>query len=193
MENISEAVISKVKVEALDIIKEAEAKAREEREKATKQREVKLHEEKQRLLGEARQEAARIVAQASIKSRQELSRAKNAVINKMTDRVRQELSQISSNEKYSMTLIQEAVEAIGADKARIYVLPKSVDATRKLLESNKELANRITEVKEANFTGGIIAESIDGTLRIDNSYESRLEMLLPILLPEINNELFETP
>lgn len=193
MENISEAVISKVKVEALDIIKEAEAKAREEREKATKQREVKLHEEKQRLLEEARQEAARIVAQASIKSRQELSRAKNAVINKMTDRVRQELSQISSNEKYSMTLIQEAVEAIGADKARIYVLPKSVDATRKLLESNKELANRITEVKEANFTGGIIAESIDGTLRIDNSYESRLEMLLPILLPEINNELFETP
>ncbi len=92
-----------------------------------------------------------------------------------------------------MTLIQEAVEAIGADKARIYVLPKSVDTTRKLLESNKELANKITEVKEANFTGGIIAESIDGTLRIDNSYESRLEMLLPILLPEINNELFETP
>lgn len=193
MENISVAVISKVKVEALDIIKEAEAKAREEREKATKQREVKLHKEKQRLLGEARQEAARIVAQASIKARQELSRAKNAVINKITDRVRQELSQISSNEKYSMTLIQEAVEAIGADKARIYVLPKSVDTTRKLLESNKELANRITEVKEANFTGGIIAESIDGTLRIDNSYESRLEMLLPILLPEINNELFETP
>jgi V/A-type H+-transporting ATPase subunit E len=193
MENLSEAVISKVKVEALDIIREAEAKAREEREKATKQQEVKLQEEKQKLLGEARQEAARIVAQASIKSRQELSRAKNAVINKMTDRVRQELSQISSNEKYSMTLIQEAVEAIGADKARIYVPPKSVDATRKLLESNKELANRITEVKEANFTGGIIAESIDGTFRIDNSYESRLEMLLPILLPELNNELFETP
>lgn len=193
MENLSEAVISKVKVEALDIIREAEAKAREEREKATKQQEVKLQEEKQKLLGEARQEAARIVAQASIKSRQKLSRAKNAVINKMTDRVRQELSQISSNEKYSMTLIQEAVEAIGADKARIYVPPKSVDATQKLLESNKELANRITEVKEANFTGGIIAESIDGTFRIDNSYESRLEMLLPILLPELNNELFETP
>jgi len=193
MENISEAVISKVKVQALDIIKEAEAEAQEEREKAKKQREIKLQEEKQKLLEEAREEAARIVAQASIKSRQELSRAKNAVINKITDRARQELSEISSNEKYSMSLIQEAVEAIGADKARIYVPPKSVDATRKLLESNKELANRITEVKEANFTGGIIAESIDGTFRIDNSYESRLEMLLPILLPEINNELFETP
>lgn len=192
MENISEAVISKVKVEALDIIKEAEGEAQEEREKAKKQREIKLQEEKQKLLEEAREEAARIVAQASIKSRQELSRAKNAVINKMTDRARQELSEISSNEKYSMSLIQEAVEAIGADKARIYVPPKSIDATRKLLESNKELTNRITEVKEANFTGGIIAESIDGTLRIDNSYESRLEMLLPILLPEINNELFET-
>ena len=193
MENIGEVVISKVKAEALDIVKEAEARAREEREKAKRQRKLKLQEEKQKLLGEAREEAARIVAQASIKSRQELSGAKNAVINKMTDRVRQELSETSSNEKYSMNLIQEAVEAIGASKARIYVPPKSVDATRKLLESNKQLATRISEVKEANFTGGIIAENIDGILRIDNSYESRLEMLLPILLPEISNEFFKTP
>jgi len=193
MENIGEVVISKVKAEALDIVKEAEARAREEREKAKRQRKLKLQEEKQKLLGEAREEAARIVAQASIKSRQELSGAKNAVINKMTDRVRQELSEISSNENYSMNLIQEAVEAIGASKARIYVPPKNVDATRKLLESNKQLATRISEVKEANFTGGIIAENIDGTLRIDNSYESRLEMLLPILLPEISNEFFKTP
>lgn len=193
MENIGEVVINKVKAEALDIVKEAEARAREEREKAKRQRKLKLQEEKQKLLGEAGEEAARIVAQASIKSRQELSGAKNAVINKMTDRVRQELSEISSNENYSMNLIQEAVEAIGASKARIYVPPKSVDATRKLLESNKQLATRIAEVKEANFTGGIIAENIDGTLRIDNSYESRLEMLLPILLPEISNEFFKTP
>ena len=35
MENIGEVVISKVKAEALDIIKEAEARAREEREKAS--------------------------------------------------------------------------------------------------------------------------------------------------------------
>jgi len=193
MENIGEVVISKVKAEALDIVKEAEARAREEREKAKRQRKLKLQEEKQKLLGEAREEAARIVARASIKSRQELSGAKNAVINKLTDRVRQELSGISSNENYSMNLIQEAVEAIGASKARIYVPPKGVDATRKLLESNKQLATRITEAKEANFTGGIIAENIDGTLRIDNSYESRLEMLLPILLPEISNEFFKTP
>ncbi|MCD6599192.1 MAG: V-type ATP synthase subunit E [Dehalococcoidia bacterium] len=193
MENIGEVVINKVKAEALSIIKDAEARAREEREEAKRQRELKLQEEKQKVLREAREEATRIVAQASIKSRQELSNAKNAVINKLTDRIRQDLSEISSNENYSMNLIQEAVEATSASKIRIYVPPRSVDTTRKLLKSNKQLATRVTEVKEANFTGGIIAENIDGTLRIDNSYESRLEMLLPILLPEISNKFFKTP
>jgi len=46
------------------------------------------------------------------------------------------------------------------------------------------------EVKEDNFTGGVIAETLDGTLRMDNIYETRLEMLLPQLLPEISKELF---
>ncbi len=42
-----------------------------------------------------------------------------------------------------------------------------------------------------NFLGGVIAENIDGKLRIDNTYETRLEMLLPKLLPEISKVLFE--
>ncbi|GAI00113.1 unnamed protein product, partial [marine sediment metagenome] len=33
-------------------------------------------------------------------------------------------------------------------------------------------------------------EDIDGRTRIDNTYETRLEMLLPRLLPEISKELF---
>ena len=46
MEKVSEAVISKVKAEAQNIIQEAEGNAREEIEKAKKQREIQLEEEK---------------------------------------------------------------------------------------------------------------------------------------------------
>ena len=49
------------------------------------------------------------------------------------------------------------------------------------------------EVREYNCLGGIIAEDIEGKLRIDNTYETRLEMLLPQLLPKISEELFKAP
>ncbi len=191
MEKISEAVVSKVRMEAQNIIKDAEKKAQEEIERARKQREAKLQEEKRKMLEEAEEEAARIVAQASIKARRQLSSAKSDVITKIIGKVKQELSEFSSDEKYFLNLIKEAIDGLGADKSRIYVSPKDVSRARKFLERDKELASKIMEVKEDNLLGGVIAEDIDGKLRIDNTYETRLEMLLPKLLPEISKELFE--
>jgi len=191
MEKISEAVVSKVRMEAQNIIKEAEEKAQEEIEKARKLRETKLQEEKRKMLEEAEEEAARIMAQASIKTRQQVSSAKNDVITKIIDEVKQELSESSSDENYLLSLIREAIDGLGADKSRIYVSPKDVSMVRKFLERDKELASKVMEVKVDNLLGGVIAEDIDGKFRIDNTYEARLEMLLPKLLPEISKELFE--
>jgi len=191
MEKISEAVVTKVRIEAQNIVSKAEEKAQEKREQAQNQREARLQEEKNKMLEEAQEEAARIIAQASIETRQKLSSTKSDIVTKITDRVKQELSQSSSNESHFLNLITEAVGGIGTDKCRIYVSPKDVSTTQKLLESDKKLAAKIVEVKEDNFTGGVIAETLDGTLRIDNTYETRLEMLLPQLLPEISKELFK--
>jgi len=191
MEKISEAVVSKVRIEAQDIIREAEEKAQEEREQAQKQRETRLQEEKNIMLEKSQEEAARIIAQASIEARQKLSRTKSDIVTKIIDRVKQELSQSSSNESHFLNLITEAVDAVGRDKCRIYVSTKDVSTTQKLLDGDKKIAAKVVEVKEDNFTGGVIAETLDGKLRIDNTYETRLEMLLPQLLPEISKELFK--
>jgi len=193
MEKISEAVVGKVKLDAQNIIREAEEKAQEEIEKAKKQREVRLKEERGRMLGEAEEEVARILAQASIKARQQLSSAKADTIAKIIDGARKELSRISSDESYFLNLIREAMEGLGVDKGRIYVSPKDVSTVKKFLEADKELSGKIVEVRESNCLGGVIAEDIEGKLRIDNTYETRLEMLLPKLLPKISEELFEAP
>ncbi|MCK5181705.1 MAG: V-type ATP synthase subunit E, partial [Dehalococcoidia bacterium] len=79
------------------------------------------------------------------------------------------------------------------DKARIYVSPRDVSNVKRFLEADKELSGKIVEVKEYNCLGGVIAEDIEGKLRIDNTYETRLEMLLPQLLPKISEELFKAP
>ncbi|MFO7995563.1 MAG: V-type ATP synthase subunit E [Dehalococcoidia bacterium] len=193
MEKISEAIVSKVKLEAQNITKEAEKKAQEEIEKAKRQREARFEEEKSKMLAEAEAEAARILAQASIKARQQLSRAKADTIARIIDGAQQELSRVSSDESHFLNLIREAMAGLGADKGRIYVAPKDVSTAKKLLEADKELSGKIVDVRESDCRGGVIAEDVEGKLRIDNTYETRLEMLLPKLLPEINKKLFEAP
>ncbi len=191
MEKISDAILDKVRVEAQDIIKEAEEKVRERVEKAKKQREAKLEEEKGKLIEEAKEEATRILAQSSITARQELLLAKTRIIDEIINRVKKTLSGISSDESSLLDLIKEAINTLDSDKARIYVLPKDVSSVRKSLKGDKQLADRITEIREFGGTGGVIVEDNNGKIRIDNTYDTRLEMLLPKLLPEIGKELFQ--
>jgi len=191
MEKISEAILDKVRAEAQDIAKEAEQKARERIDRAKRQQEANLEEEKNKLIEKAKEEATRILAQSSITARQELLLAKTRIIDEIISRVKKTLSGISSDESSPLDLIKEAINALDIDKARIYVLPKDVSSVRKSLKGDKKLADRISEIREFDGTGGVIVEDIDGKIRIDNTYDTRLEMLLPKLLPEIGKELFQ--
>jgi len=191
MEKISEAILDKVKVDAQQIIKEAEEKALQEIEKAEKQLESKFEEEKRKAIEGAEREAAIILAQATIKARQELSRTKADIVDKIVSNVKTTLRSISSDESLLLSLIKEVVDELGGDKARIYVSPKDISKVQQFLERDKELAGRIMEIKEFDCTGGVIAESIDGKFSLDNTYDTRLEMLLPKILPEVGKELFE--
>ena len=162
MEKIRRAILEKVKADAQQIIKEAEEKAWQEIEKAEKQKETKFQEEKRKTIEETEKQAARILAQASIRARQDVSRAKAEIINGIVNRVKTTLPTISSDEGSVLNLIEEAVGGLGADKVTIYVSRKNISAVRKLVKGDS----------------------------IDNTYETRLEMLLPQILPEISRELF---
>ena len=190
MEKIGEAILDKVKAEAEGIIKEAKSRAKEEIDQAKKRQLTKLEEEKSKVIQEAREEATRIEAQASVRARQELSRAKADVISEIISGVKKALSATSSDKSLLVSLVKEATDALGINKGRVYVSPKDISMVQKLLENDKELASKIVEVKEYDCAGGVIVEDIDGKLRIDNTYDTRLEMLLPQLLPEIGKELF---
>jgi len=190
MEKISEAVADKVRTEAQNLIREAERQAQEQIDKAKKQRETKIEEQKHRMLAEAEGEAARIRAQGAIAGRRKLSGTKAAIIDRIVDGAKKALSETSSNKGHLLSLIEEAMNGLDADKARIYASPKDVSMVQEFLRGNKELSNRIMEVKEFDCMGGVIAENIEGKMSIDNTYNTRLEMLLPKLLPELNKGLF---
>lgn len=190
MEKIGEAILDKVKAEAADIVKDAEGKAKQEIAAAKKQQGARLEEEKARLLQQTREEATRIEAQALVKARQELSQAKAEVINELIGRVKKELAGISSDPNSLLGLIKEAFDTLGVSKGRLFASPRDVTAVRKLVERDKGLAAKVVEIKEHSASGGVIVEDVDGRVRIDSTYETRLEMLLPRLLPEVGKELF---
>jgi len=193
MDKIKGAIISKVEMEASDITNEAKEKAHEEIEKAKRQREARLEKERDKILAEAEEEAARILARASNKARQKLLSAKADIITKIIGAAREELARISSDESHFRNLVREATEGLGAVKVRIYVSPKDVGTVKRLLEADRALTDKVVEVRESNCLGGVIAEDVEGKLTIDNTYETRLEMLLPRILPEISKQLFGSP
>jgi vacuolar-type H+-ATPase subunit E/Vma4 len=192
MEKISGAILDKVRAEAQDIIREAETRAKERVERARKQRIARLEEEKGKRLEQAREEASRILAQASITARQELLLARTRIIDEIIGTVKKTLSGISNNGDSLLRLIEEAVNALDIDEVRIYVSPKDIKPLSEPLKGDKKLADRIKEIKEFDCSGGVIVEDIKGKIRIDNTYDTRLEMLLPNLLPELGRELFES-
>ena len=191
MDKIRDAIISKVESEARDITDEARKKAQEEVETARRQRRARFEEERARIIADVKEEAARTLAQSSINARQKLSSTKADVIAEIVDGARSELSRLSGDEKHLLGLIKEAAEGLGGARGRLHVASRDVDTVKQLLTDHSDLSDRIIEVNETDCLGGVIAEDSEGKLRIDNTYETRLEMLLPRLLPEINRQLFE--
>ena len=190
MEKIREAILDRVKGDAQNLIKEAEEKARQEIERAEKGKERRFEGEKHKMLREAEGEAARISAQASIKARQELLNAKASVIDEIVSRVKDAVSR-TSNDEGLLNLTSEAISALGVDKVRVYVSTKDMATAQRILKGDKELAGRIAELKGFDCAGGVVAESMDGKVRIDNTHDSRLENLLTKTLPDISKELFQ--
>lgn len=190
MERLSNAILEKVSADAKAIVKEAEERAEQRIKAAQEQQRAKFEEQKRKLLNEANAEAIKILAQAAIKGRQETLAAKMAVVNEVIDRANKQLASLAGNERVLANLIKEGIAILGADKVKVYVSSKDLTAMQKLVKEDKDFAKRVVEVKRQDSLGGVIVEDMEGKNRIDNTFETRLEMLLPRLLPEIGKELF---
>ncbi len=190
MNEIGEAVLSRVRAEAEGILQEARAKAAEAVARAREQQSARQREEKERMLEEARGEATRVLAQSSIRARQELLKAKTEIIGEIVERVKKTLAGSAGDPGLLLDLVREGIGVLGADRVRVSVSKRDVATVQKRVQADRDLAARVVEVKEADCTGGVIVEDPEGKIRIDNTYETRLGMLLPRLLPQIEKELF---
>jgi V/A-type H+-transporting ATPase subunit E len=190
-DNLRDAILSNVKGEADQIKADAEAKGRELIEKAKRQRELILDEKKKELIFRAHLEALKILAQASMTARQEILRGKKDVVQEILQRAKHALRHHPSD-KESLTLLIE--ETIGAfemkTKVKLFVTSRDLGIVQEILREDGPLRERVLEVREMNGLGGVSAEDEEGLVRVDNTFDTRLETLMPKLLPKISKELF---
>lgn len=189
-EKIREAVLEKAKQEAEKIIAEAKKEAEKIIEKAQREWERKREQLKNRMLEEARRKAEEIIIGARIKARMKLTEVKREVIEEVLKNIENIVKKSIFDRRESVDiLLKEAIKPLRGD-IRVYVAERDLGIAQEIAEklSNNEI--KVVEVKPAKIMGGVIAESIDGTVRIDNSYEARLELVRTRLIPVIQRELF---
>jgi vacuolar-type H+-ATPase subunit E/Vma4 len=191
IDKIREAILNRAKEDAAQIIEEARIKAKGLVEEAKKRRELELETTKKKMISAARREGSKILAQASMTARREILRGKEDVVHEIVERVKHELRHHPSDKESFTHLIEETIDAFEMKtKVKLFVTSKDLGIVQEILREDGLLRERVIEVREVNGLGGVSAEDEAGIVRVDNTFDTRLETLMTRILPEIGEELF---
>ena len=169
----------------------AEEEAKKELDKAKSQRNARIEAEKRRLLNEAHGEAARVSSQNAMLAHRKVATAKAEVLESIVAKSREKIAKAPITKKALSFLIADAIPGLGdTDKVTVAVSKRDLSLAKDIVKSDKQLSSKVLDVVSCDCDGGAIIESESNTLSVDNTYTTRLEMLLPRILPEISRELF---
>lgn len=191
MKEIREAILDKVRAEAREIVEQAEAEAARIVAEARERREEKLAAEKERQLREARAEAAQIIARGAMDARNAVASAKAQIFADIVEKARAQLRSAKPTEGEYARLIAEAITGLGGGDGITLAVPKGCgDLAKTALAQDEEMKKRVAQVEERAMEGGVVAESEDKSLVVDNTFSARLEMLLPRIYVLYSAKLF---
>lgn len=191
-ERIKEKLLEKAREDAKRIVEDAKREAEKIIKEAEEKWKKKVEETRRKIIEEAKREAEEILVDARIKARIRITEEKNRVIEQLLGKVEELVDKDVFNREESLRkLLEEAIKQSRLNEVVIYVSSRDI----KLMQSLKPriesgLKVKIIDIREANIKGGVIVESVDGGIRIDNSYDVRLELVKMKLLPEVSKELF---
>ncbi len=112
------------------------------------------------------------------------------MIKKIISDLKTRLANLPENDELTVNLIRESIQIINTDEVRVYVSPGHIDSLKNLVSKDKILSAVIKEYRERKCVGGAIVEDMAGRFSVDNTFDTRIEKLLPQIMPEISRELF---
>ena len=177
-ERVSKAILDRARVEAEEILEKARKEAEEIINKAKLRRKREQEEEEAKIVNDAKRRARATIVKAILKVRRERSEIKKKIIDNIVGKVREHLEKRDFNVSESLRkLLREALETLPQTELVIYVNRADIDTIKKIIKEMK-IEDRVKDIRETNIIGGVIVETVDGKFRIDNSYETRLGMVL---------------
>ncbi len=181
------------------LLSEAQEEANKIREEAKKRAEARAEWILRKAQTQAEIEKQRIIAGAKLEVRKRRLALQEKLIQEVITTLHERLSQLPDEEYFPMLvdLASEAVDELGMPKARIL----SNERTLKLLKARKDefesaVAEKVGRKVEMdigepiNTIGGVMVESEDGSVRVDNTFEARMERFESDLRARIAKALF---
>ncbi len=193
--SIRQAILDRAQEEAQKIIDQARQRAEQTLKNAEQEKNARIEKMKLKIIEETKQELDRIQAKANIEARKTVVERKMALLAKIHDETRRVLQkrEFSYNiEEFIRNSLKECLPTF-PDKTdlRMYVNSRDLTAAKKVL-SELKLSNTVNVESDNSILGGIIIESSDKRLRVDDSYDTRLSSYLEKRLSDVGAALFQS-
>ena len=164
---------------AAEIVAAAEQDAESIREDAETAAERRIAQEREQALSSAKLEA-----------KQERLRARRTVLEDVRADVEERLAALEGDRRRELTaalLDAAAAEFDDADTAEVYSRPADADLVEDLLAEH----HGFERAGDVDCLGGVIVESEDAQLRVNNTFDSVIEIVWEDRLKDISDRLFE--
>lgn len=188
--------MAKARERAREILENAELKAKEVVSSSLRAYEERVKEARERKYRELREIYERRLLDESMRLNIELLKIKNEILDDVRTELIDRLRNIDRNlRKDSLrALIKETLNSgllNTSDSFTVYVIRDDVELVREILmEEGLEGLVKVS-ILDDRYLGGLMFESSDGGLLIDNTYATRLERTLSLIAHRLSEKVFK--
>ncbi|ACS32645.1 V-type ATP synthase subunit E [Thermococcus gammatolerans] len=175
------------------ILSEAQREAEKLKEEARKRAQSQAEWILRKAKTQAEIEKQRIIANAKLEVRRKKLAVQEELIGEVLSAMREKLAALPDDEYFEalVSLTKEAIEELGTKK----IVLRSNERTLKLIDSRMEEFSEKVGVEVSlgepiECIGGVLVESPDGTVRVDNTFDARIERLESELRATVAKALF---
>ncbi|XRO76278.1 V-type proton ATPase subunit E [Methanocaldococcus sp. 10A] len=201
VDKIKSKILEDAKAEANKIIAQAEEEKAKILEKAREEAEKRKAEILKKGEKEAEMTKSRIISEAKLEAKKKLLEAKEEIIEKAIEKLKEELVKLPGQPDYKdklIKLIRDGAVSLGGGELVVRLNRRDMDiiddATLWNLEKEVEnMTKKVTVLKKGepvDITGGCIIETIDGLKLLDNSLEAIFNRNLDVIRARITEKLF---
>ena len=181
------------------LLSEAQREAEAIKEEARKRAEARAEWILRKAQTQAEIEKQRIIANAKLEVRKKRLQVQEELIREVIEALKERLAELPDEEYFAILvdLGAQAVRELGVDTVVLRSNERTLELLKTRLNDFKKAVAEKTGVKikvrrgkPINTIGGLLVESLDGSVRVDNTFEARIERFESELRAVIAKALF---